>query len=771
MKELVNTYINLIFKTGIILVVLSSFFLFTNLTTEFYDTAKLISLIIFTGIMLLLLTLKFTLNNKIVLIRTALDLPLLLLLAVAAVSTILSASPYVALLGNQLRVHGSLISLIFYVLFYFVLVNSLKNLKDIKWILYLTLAAAQVLAVISLISYAGVKILPNFLIGTNFTPTGSSFSTTAVLALLIPITVSQILSSNNLITKVVNALLLTLMGTTIVLTGTAATWIAAVFALILTFLVIFPVDKIEQIISLNPVSLISLTVPLILITLVTILSFVPPVKGVKNPIYTQAQNFPREIQLGFNTSWKIAVSAFRDSPFWGTGPATFLFNFTNYKPIEFNSTKNWNLRFDSAFNEYFQTLATLGGVGLIALLSLTAMYISSVSKLLMSETALNAFKHDLKRALAVSGLTFFVILALHSSAAVVWMVGILILASVMVLNLSENLQKSWGSTQDLKKMLVKIALNVSSPNSTQETIKIEALPSILLTISMASVLGMLYFGGKIVIADYHHRLGLNAVTQNNGILAYNELVKAEKLNSVNDLYRTDLAQINFALANAIATAKGPTESSSSGSLTDQDKINIQNLLQQSINEGRVAVTLSPRSAINWEILGLMYRQIAGVAQNALVFSLDSYGRAIFQDPLNPALRLNVGGVYYAIKNYDLAIRFFTDSINLKPDFANGYYNLSVALKDKGDLNSATVAAEKVVELVDKNSQDYKLASDYLKDLKSKAQVPTEPPAASASGQLQNENLPKVLDVGTPEKIATPEAVKKPAATSKPSPKP
>ena len=285
-----------------------------------------------------------------------------------------------------------------------------------------------------------------------------------------------------------------------------------------------------------------------------------------------------------------------------------------------------------------------------------------------------------------------------------------------------------------------------------------------------------FFGGKIVLADYHHRLALNAVSKNDGIVAYNELIAAEKLNPKNDLYRSDLAQVNLALANAIAVAKAPTEASPGGSLTDQDKQNIQVLLSQSINEGRTAVTLSPRSAINWEILGLLYRQIAGVAENALVFSLDSYGRAILQDPLNPQLRVSVGGVYYAVKSYDMAIRFFTDSINLKPDFANGYYNLSVALRDKGDLTNAQALAEKLLTLLDPASPDYKTAGDYLADLKAKTQAaaevtgsPPQPPAATASGALQEESLPKVIELPEPEEIATPEAIEKPSPTPTPTP--
>jgi len=125
------------------------------------------------------------------------------------------------------------------------------------------------------------------------------------------------------------------------------------------------------------------------------------------------------------------------------------------------------------------------------------------------------------------------------------------------------------------------------------------------------------------------------------------------------------------------------------------------------------------------------------------------------------------------------IRFFTDAVNLKPDFANGYYNLSVALRDKGDLGSAQTLAEKLLTLVDKSSPDYKVANDYLADLKIKieagaAKAPeaaTQPPAASASGSLQQKELPKVINLPKPEKIATPEAIKKPETSPSPSPSP
>lgn len=774
LSKTVNAYSSLIFKIGILLVIASSFFLFTNFFTEVYDAPKFLILIAFTAIFLILLALRFTVTGKVVFIRTPLDIPLLLLMAVAIVSTFLSPAQSVSLLGNQLHIHGSLVAIVTYVLFYFILVNGLKDAREIKWLFSITTVIAQILAIVTLMAYFGLKVLPSpWTHGTNFTPTGASFSTAAILALLLPFIVVRILSAKKPLSTVANSLFLALSGITIALTGNLSTWIAAMIGLLIMLLIINPAKTVK---FLTPVKFFGLATPVVLIILTFVLSLIPPMGKAVNPLYTKAQSFPQEIQLPFISSWKISVSSFRDIPLWGSGPATYLFDFTNYKPVEFNAGKFWSLRFDSSFNEYLQVLATLGGIGILALISLTALFASSayqtISQHRKESRHLQTSNLSLPTesvALAVSGITFFVILLLHTSTLPLWVFGTIVLASFMKINLSETLSKHINSPSDFKNMFLRIAANVTSRNSEEETIKIDALPGVLLVVILALVAITAVVSKNIILADYHHRLALNAVAQNNGVLAYNELVKTEGLNPKIDVYHTDLAQTNFALANAIAAAKGPTEASPGGSLTDQDKQTIQVLLQQSINEGRLAVNLSPKSAVNWEILAQLYRQISGVAQNALVFSLDSYGRAILQDPLNPNLRLAVGGVYYAAKNYDMAIRFFSDAINLKPDFANAYYNLSVALKDKGDLAGAQAAAEKVLTLIDSKSADYKTISDYLTDLKTKAESNAQPPAAKETEALQQKELPKVVNVGNPPKdIATPSAVKKPNTTPEPA---
>ena len=152
-----KTFLNWFFRLGLLAVVLSTYLLFTSLTTEFYDTPKFIILLIFVVLMLTLTTARYALEGKVTFVRTPFDLPLILLLAVGVVSTILSPYPFVATLGHQLRIHGSLISLAAYVLFYLILTQNLRSQKQVWGVLNICIISGVALSAITLASYFGIN--------------------------------------------------------------------------------------------------------------------------------------------------------------------------------------------------------------------------------------------------------------------------------------------------------------------------------------------------------------------------------------------------------------------------------------------------------------------------------------------------------------------------------------------------------------------------------------------------------------------------------------
>lgn len=762
MNDKINNWLNLTFQLVTLVGVFAAPLLFWHLTTDYYEPPKLLLTLAVAGLLLVLWLGKCIANGRLIFSRTPLDLPFLLIIIVAAISTFFAVSRSVAIFGNFPRLYGSLISLVTIILFYFTLVSNLttnlsleRRIVFIKQMVYALLFTGVILATFTLASYFGINLLSLPLSSAiNFTPTGNSFSTTAILALLLPFPLLAIMQSRKeatslklslspdflsiYIQKLILSLVLTLFTAAVVLTGTTATLVASAAAFLLV-LFATPSASLKK-------NAAFLALPIIAAATLAIFSFAQiSFDSSLNTLHTKASNFPRELQLPFQTSWKISVSAFRDSPFWGSGPASYLFDFTFYKPVEINNTKLWNIRFDQPFNEYLNFLATLGAMGFISLLLLTFILLSLAFKTLS--------KGKSGTSLAISSIIFFVLLALHSATFILWAVGIVILALFVTAS---------------KQTSEEVHLGVAPKGKDQLLLRFDTLPAFILLIALVIIGALTYFTSQFLLADIHHRQALNAVTAGSPVTAYKELMATEKLNIYIDLYRTDLAQTNFALANAIAVTKGPSEASPAGSLTDQDKQNIQTFLSQSINAGKVATVLSPTNPLNWEVLGAIYHQISGVAQNALAFSLDSYGRAIQRDPLNPQLRITVGGIYYANKNYDMAIRFFSDAINLKPDMANGYYNLALAFKEKGDLKAAQAMVEKTISLVDPSSPDYQVATKLLASFKD--QTITESTnnqpltnlqsEASKSSALQKKNMPKVLNLPKPEKIATPEAVKK-----------
>lgn len=730
--------------------------LFLDKTSEFFETPKLIFLIASVLILLLLWSLSWIIQGRVQITKTPLDLPLLLLLLVVIISTVFSETKFVSIYGNFPRFHGSAVTWITYILFYFIVVSNIKTASQVRNIFYALGGSTLIVLILTLASYFGFYLPFAFAKIPSFTPTGSSFSTAALAVMLLPFSLISTIHPDKFLPLPISILFSVVAGLVIVLIGGLP---VLVIALLGVFLVLF-FSKQADIIKSLPLLLISAVIA----GIVFIGGFI---STDRNILYKKQAEFAkfREIQLPFNFSWKVSASAFRDDPFKGTGPSTYLFNFTSYKPAEINVAKVggvelWNLRFDTAFNEYLQMLGTVGILGFLAFAFFSVIVLVLGWNGLMKKQGTPLLSDTFVPALSISAITAIGLMLIHVTTPVMLVSTLLILAILMSAHKSVS-----GRVEDLL-LGIKTSKLTGINNDASLVLSVALFIPIVLLVIFVS-----FFLVGAVKADLHHHKALT-IPVSDGVGIYTNLRDAAVNNERIDTYHIDLAQVYFALANSIAASKGPTEASPGGSLTDTDKTKIQQFLSQAISEARIASAITPRSALNWEVMASIYRQISGVAQNALSFSLDAYGRAIQRDPLNPQLRLNVGGVYYSVKNYDLAIRFFTDAINLKPDFANAYYNLAVALSDKGDLAGAAASIEQVVRLVDPKSQDYKVATELLKQFKDRAatasagqantQAGQVPPAAEQKAPLQQKELPQinVLDKEKPDNIATPEAVKR-----------
>lgn len=418
----------------------------------------------------------------------------------------------------------------------------------------------------------------------------------------------------------------------------------------------------------------------------------------------------RPILLPQQTGWAIAIETMKFVPLSGIGPQNFINAFSQFRPIAYNLSNLWAVRFFASSNWYFHLLTTTGILGLGAFLWLIWEVV--------------------KTGLTLKNAELFVMLVLLA----------LFPPNILLLFL----------------LYLFLALYASQLPAKEYLEESQLLTKIFGVLVLLLVIAVFWYGGKVFAAEVYFKRSFDALAQNRGTETYNLQIKTISLNPHLDNYRVVYSQTNLALANAIA---------SQPELSDQDRQNITQLVQQAIREAKVAIALDPNKASNWENLAIIYRQLINFAQGADDWTIAAYQQAIALDPVNPGLRLSLGGVYYGLQNWDEAIKRFELAVNLKPNFANGHYNLASVYREKGDFEKAVIAMENALSLVPVDSDDWQKANSELEALRKRLAEKAEKEAEKPSETL---TPPEPLPTGIKPPLALPTGVE-PEITPSPTP--
>jgi len=403
--------------------------------------------------------------------------------------------------------------------------------------------------------------------------------------------------------------------------------------------------------------------------------------------------------LPLSTAWAIAVESFKNGKIllFGVGPKSFLDAFSQFRPSSYNLTPLWTIRFGSSNNFYLHSLTTVGLLGL-------ASYLWLIGKVLKKR----------------GPLVYFIPLSAIFLIFLFFPTNFLLLFVFYVL----------------------VALLVNDFPVREYTKQSRILPWTIFIPTLLLTVGCFYFIGRAYAAEIYFKRSLNSIAQNDGTNAYNHQAKAISLNPYHDVYRISYSQTNLLLADALARKSN---------LSDQDRQDITTLIQQSIGEAKTAVSLNKNKVINWENLANIYRQLINFAEGADQWTISTLHQTINLDPTNPELKLRLGGVYYALGNYDEAIRWFQQAVDDKVNFANGYYNLSATYKEKGDFKKAHEMMQITLDLIPTNSEDYQKARNELEELARR--IPTE--EASPSAVQSSEEIPTESPLIEPESLPSP----------------
>lgn len=435
------------------------------------------------------------------------------------------------------------------------------------------------------------------------------------------------------------------------------------------------------------------------------------------------------ILLPLSSGWSIAVDIFKNwrTAFLGTGPNTFLTAFTRLRPIRLNFLSTWNIRYSSSSNELLTILTTTGLLGLFTFVS---AYLRTFT------TSKNSLQGLTKK----DPLIVFSNLILISSFIVFFLVPaspVLLTLSFLGLSLvTMNLKLK--DHYKIKDVVINL---VAAPKDGSTSSTVGAIFPWIYTFLSVVLLGFFwFFAGRIYAASLLTKKAIDTLNTES-IKSYNYQAEAYLLDPTNPTYRINFSQTSLALANSLAQKED---------LSDQDRQDLTQLVEQAIREAKNATQLDPNNVIVWENLANTYRQLINFAEGASDWTIASYSQAINLDPTNPALRLDLGGVLLTLEDYDGAIKLFEQAIERKSDWPNAHYNLSSAYKSDKNFINALAEMRIVVQLLDPNTEDYQKALDELAELEKL--VPSTPQPVVPGDQPQ---APEDIQLVTPTPIPSP----------------
>jgi tetratricopeptide (TPR) repeat protein len=423
--------------------------------------------------------------------------------------------------------------------------------------------------------------------------------------------------------------------------------------------------------------------------------------------FTVYQIWPITI-LPYRTTWVIAIEALKQTPIFGVGPGNYLSAFNQFRPASFNLTPLWGSRF-AAGSSFPLHLLTIGGFITFLIFVLLAI---GVLRLIVKQLEVKPRK-DIQ--IAILGGTAFTWLLQLFLPINLLLLYLLFLFSGLLSSLNQPGSLFKLKTKDLTRFLL------------------------LLTLLVVGVVFYLY--SLVYRADIYFRKSLEAMAKNQGAPTYNYQIKAIQLNPYYSLYRRALSQTSLALVNSLSQKKD---------ISDQDKTQILQLIQQAVQEAKTATTLNQTDTTNWENLALVYRGLIGAVQGADQWTIAAYQQAIALEPSNPRLRLELGGVLYSLGNYDGSVPQFQAAVSLKPNWANAYYNLSAAYREQKKYNEAYLAMQSVLNLLPADSEDFQKAKKEFDELAKKL-----PKAEAATPEAQGTTQEQ-------EALTKPEALPSPA---------
>ncbi len=376
---------------------------------------------------------------------------------------------------------------------------------------------------------------------------------------------------------------------------------------------------------------------------------------------------PVEVSPNQKLSFQVAKESLKENFFLGVGPANYGYAFSQYRPNEYNNSPLYSVRFYQGTGVFFESLTTIGLIGTALLLIVWLSYLSMGMYLLSSDKEKNKY---LSLGLWTGSIMFFIAGFTSPLNGTLVLIGVLVSTLALALLFKESHSEERYYSLSFK----------ASPKYAL------ALAFIFMLVS-AGVAFLFVFIGKVYMADIAvgtaARLSAQAPQKESLTLISSAIAKYPQ----EGRYYTRLGQEQLSLLLDVEVRK---------SQDDQDKDVNSALYQQAVANIKEATRRMPNDVLSIETLGLAKENgvpyvVDTDAAVLLADGFDAYKRASELEPTNPLLIIKQGQMKRLQADakdpkadaaeqgalYDEARGLFTQAVQKKSNLAAAYYNLAL----------------------------------------------------------------------------------------------
>lgn len=567
--------------------------------------------------------------------HTPIDLPLIIFIISQFISMLFSINFLTSLLGYYGRFNGGFISLLCYTLLYWAFVSNLDR-KHTQTIIWLSLLTALMVCCYGILQHFGLdaKMWVQDVQNRVFSTLGQPNWLAAFLVSLVFVPIYLFLSTSK--SPWVHLIITSIFILTLVFTKSRSGIGAFLICLILFSL--FSYMKLSA--ARSRIFIVGLLSGLFIFLIPNPISdYVftelhlqsnSPVVKTSGPMLenggTESTTIRRIVWKGAINIWKADAKNF----LIGTGPETFAMSYYQFRPLEHNSTSEWELLYNKAHNEFLNYLATTGLFGLISYLIL----LFSIGWLFLRQLRLGQ----------IGNLGFFVGW-LSLSITNFW--GF----SVVINQVLLFILPGWAITSQLEPPKLSKTKSFLSPGQ-QIAITLALLPAIFV-----GFLIIQYWRADIAFAAAQKDRSRFSASNNPEYLltAYQSISKAYDLNPLEPNIQSELGSLSAYMA--LITA-------------ESDKNSSDKFVDLALKASFISTNSNPYHPNLYLSQSRTLILLSALNPHYLSQADESLAKAQIIAPTNPRIPFNRYVIAKYEKDYLKAKEFLDQALKLKPDFAD-----------------------------------------------------------------------------------------------------